>query len=301
MKKSFPLMLSIIAVMLLITTGCSKIDEVNDGCPSCDGVVRLTPPPYKNEAVVVNIIKENDYAIRQLRMMGNGSYMIACETADIRTRKDYSGPETVSFSYEFGEYSYDHGVFVFDNGMTVSFESTGGTGYDITITWKNGTVINTTGVIDPTLKVDEGVMTDNLCSRAWTIQNIRAIGTFNGVRVAKDFFPPIDLAKIKDWYLDNGGRLEDDFQTNTVLLGIYFDEYGMFAINYENRKADIGQWRWLNMDEGKLAISWNDDITAISLFAASTSVAFFKDPETCQLTLKGNISGTDMEFVFTLQ
>ncbi len=54
------------------------------------------------------------------------------------------------------------------------------------------------------------------------------------------------------------------------------------------------------MNAGKLVYSWNKPATAISLFTGDASVSFSKSPDTCKLTLKGNVNGADLEFVFTM-
>ncbi len=55
-----------------------------------------------------------------------------------------------------------------------------------------------------------------------------------------------------------------------------------------------------DMNAGKLVYSWNKPATAISLFTGDASVSFSKSPDTCKLTLKGNVNGADLEFVFTM-
>ncbi len=201
--------------------------------------------------------------------------------------------------YEFGKYTYSSGQYKFDNGMTISYESSG-QNCDVSITWKNGTTIKTTGTLDPGLPVTAGLQTDNLCSRAWTIEKVIAKGTFEGVTLGKEFKGPIDLAKVKAWYEENYGTLKDQFDANTIIEGIYFDSKGLFAINYQNRNDDIGVWRWQQMNTGKLVYTWNDKMRAISLFTGNASVTFEKNPDTLKLTLSGNVNGTDLEFLFIL-
>ena len=299
MKKIF-LMMALAATALFTTTACGDDDDDNNnGGGSSNSTVVLTPPPFKTEARVVNL-QPNDEGIRQLRMMESGVYMIAIEDAANGTRATRS-VDLVGCSFEFGKYTYSNGVFTFSNGMTISFAGQSGNNVEVTIKWKNGTTIKTTGTIDTSGAVVPGEMTDNLCSRAWTVENVRAIGKVEGIKVAKDFKGPIDLAKVKEWYESNFGKLKDEFEANTIIEGIYFDGHGLFTINYQNRHDDVGVWRWTDMNGGKLIYTWNNNLSAISLFSGEASVAFQKSPDTCKLTLKGNVSNYDVEFLFTLK
>lgn len=292
-------MMALAATALFTTTACGDDDDDNNksGGDSNNGAVTLTAPPFKSEARVVNL-EDNSEGIRQLRMMESGTYMIAIENDAARATRSVNLEDCY---FEFGKYTYSNGIYTFSNGMTISFAEQSGNNYEVTITWKNGTTIKTVGTIDNSGAVTPGVMTDNLCSRAWTVENVRAIGTVEGIKVAKDFPGPIDLAKVKEWYESNFGSLKDDFDANTIIEGIYFDGHGLFTINYQNRHDDIGVWRWTDMSAGALTYSWNDAATAISLFTGGASVAFQKSPDTCKLTLKGNISNYDVEFQFTLK
>ena len=300
MKKIF-LMMALAATALFATTACGDDDDdnSNSGGGSSSDVVVLTPPPFKNEARVVNL-QSNDEGIRQLRMMESGVYMIAVEDAADGVRATRS-IDLTGCSFEFGKFTVSNGTFTVSNGMTISFAEQSGNNVEVTIKWKNGTTIKTLGTIDTSGAVVPGVMTDNLCSRAWTVENVRAIGKVEGIKVAKDFKGPIDLAKVKEWYESNFGKLKDEFEANTIIEGIYFDSHGLFSINYKNRRDDVGVWRWTDMNVGKLVYTWNDKLNAISLFSGDASVEFSKSPDTCKLTLKGNFSEYDLEFLFTLK
>ena len=300
MKKIF-LMMALAATALFTTTACGNDDDDNNngGGGSSSDVVVLTPPPFKTDARVVNL-QPNDEGIRQLRMMESGVYMIAIEDAENGARATRS-VDFVGCSFEFGNYTVSNGVFTFSNGMTITFAEQSGNNYEVTIKWKNGTTIKTTGTIDTSNAVTPGVMTDNLCSHAWTVEKVRAIGKVEGIKVAKDFNGPIDLAKVKEWYEEKFGKLKDEFDANTIIEGIYFDTHGLFTINYKNRKDDVGVWRWTDMNAGKLVYTWSDKLNAISLFSGDASVEFTKNPDTCKLTLKGNFSDYDIEFLFTLK
>ena len=299
------MMMAFVATALFMVTACDKSDDDGDGGNSNNNtntLVTLTAPPYKDVAVVL-YLQSNAEAITQLRIMESGAYMIA--RAYMLTREaglDYSTRAGGNELYEFGKFTYSDGKFVFDNGMTISLEPSG-SGYEITITWKNGTSIKTIGTIDTSGSVTAGVITDNLCSRAWTIEKVQARAKAPGstVQLGKDFYGPIDLAKVKAWYEENFGTLKDQFDANTIIQGIFFDSKGLFAINYQNRKDDVGVWRWSDMDGGKLIYNWNDKLQAISLFTGNASVAFEKNPDRCQLTLSGNVNGIDFDFVFFLK
>lgn len=298
MKKLF-MMMALVATALFTTTACGDDDDDNGGGNEVNETVTFTPP-YKNEAKVLNITQDNAEGIKRLHIMESGAYMIARETGANGVRATRS-VDLTDFEYEFGTYTVANGIFTFSNGMKIAFESTGGKNYDITITWKNGTTIKTTGTLDTSSAVKTGVMTDNLCSRPWKILTLRAVGNYNGMKPVKEFTGPINLYDIKKWYEDNFGKLKDEFDAGTVIEGIYFDEQGLFSINYKNRNADVGVWRWTDMNSGKLAYSWNNAATAISLFTGDASVAFTKNPDNCKLTLKGNVNNVDLEFVFKLQ
>lgn len=293
MKKL--LMMALVATALFAVTACEKSDDGDNGGGGDDNtLVTLTAPPYKDVATVLNL-QNNAEGIKQLRFMESGAYMIARQDAAAdRTR---AGGDLF---YEFGKFTYSNGAFVFDNGMTIAYAKSG-SNYDVTITWKNGTTISTVGTIDTSSAVTGGVITDNLCSRPWTIEKLQARGKVEGTTLGKEFYGPIDLAKIKAWYEENFGTLKDQFDANTIIQGIYFDSKGLFAINYQNRKDDVGVWRWSSMNDGKLTYSWNDKVQAISLFTGSASVTFAKNPESCKLNLAGTVDGIDLEFVFFLK
>ncbi|MBO4451190.1 MAG: hypothetical protein J5770_02110 [Bacteroidaceae bacterium] len=296
MIKKF-IYLAMVALAVTAFVACGDDDDDNNNNQN-NGVVQLTTPPYKNEAKVVNIT-DNEAGIKQLRIMGNGSYMIASIVEPIAARETRA--DLVDFTYDFGTFTYENGVFKFSNGMTVAFQPTGSNTFDITITWKGGTTIKTTGTIDTSKSVTPGVMTDNLCSHAWKVETLYAACKFNGKKVYKEFAGPTDLFDVKKWFEDNVGTLKDQFEAGTVIEGIYFDANGLFAINYLNRHDDVGIWRWSDMNVGNLVYSWNNAATAISLFTGDASVSFSKNPDTCLLTLKGNVDNTDLEFIFTLK
>jgi len=284
-------MMALAATVLFTATACGGDDDKDIPGGDKGTNVELTGPAYKDAACILNITGNNADGIRQLRMMESGTYMITRNGAATR-----AGGDPV---YDFGNYSYSSGQYKFDNGMIISYESSG-KDCEVTITWKNGTTIKTTGTLDPGLPVTAGVATDNLCSRAWTIERVIAKGTVDKVTLGKEFQGPIDLAKVKAWYEENYGKLKDQFNANTIIEGIHFDSKGLFAINYKNRDDDIGVWRWQQIDQGKLVYTWNDKMRAISLFTGNASVTFEKNPETLKLTLSGNVNGTDLEFLFIL-
>jgi len=291
MKKKL-LMMAMALVSLTIICACGDDGDDNGGGSDSKGVVTLTPPPYVDVATILNIKEANAENISQLRMMESGAYMIT-RSGSSSTRA--GSPNT----YEFGKFSYSGGKYIFDNGMTIT-ATPSGQNYDVSIEWKNGTTIKTTGYLDTSSSVQAGVMTNNLCSRRWVIERVIASGTFEGTTLGKEFKGPVDLAKVKAWYEENFGTLKDKFDANTIIEGIYFDSKGLFAINYQNRNSDVGVWRWQNMTSGKLIYSWNDKMTAISFFTGDASVSFETNPETCKLILAGNVNGTDLEFKFFL-
>ena len=291
MKKIY-WMMALMATALFTATACGGDDDDTPGGGNGTDVA-LTAPPYKDVAAVLNIQQDNAAGIRQLRMMESGAYMITYEGANA-TR---AGGD---LTYEFGKYSYSGGVFSFDNGMTISYTPSG-QGYVVTIQWKNGTTIETTGVMDTSASVTSGLMTDNLCSRPWTVEKLRIMGEASGVKLGKEFSAPIDLHQVKVWYESNFGTLKDQFDDNTIVLGIYFDSKGLFSINYQNRDDDVGVWRWVNMNDGNLVYTWNDKLKAISLFSGDASVSFQKSPEKCKLMLKGIVNGNPLEFEFTMK
>ena len=295
MKKIY-MMMALAATTLFTFTACGGDDDDTPGGGKGTDV-ELNAPTYKNEAAIMNILENNADGIKQFRMMESGAYMITREGANL-TRSTRAGDDNLS--YEFGKYTYSGGKYTFDNGMTLSYEPAG-KNYDVSITWKNGTTIKTTGALEPGSTVSAGVQTDNLCSRPWTIEKVMATAVVGTTKLGKEFKVPINLADVKAWYEENFGKLKDQFDANTIILGIYFDSKGLFAINYQNRKADVGVWRWRQIDAGNLIYTWNDKAHAISLFTGDASVSFEKAPERCKLILKGNVDGTDMEFVFTLR
>ena len=290
------MMMALAATTLFTATACGGDDDGDTPGGDKGTSVVLTAPAYKDQATVMNITGGNADGITQLRMMDSGAYMITREGGS-QTRATRAGDAT---SYEFGKYSYSGGTFTFDNGMTMSYEPSG-TGYDVTLTWKNGTTVKTTGTIDTSSAVTPGTQTDNLCSRPWTIEKVMVTAIVEGTKLGKEFSVPVNLANVKAWYEENFGTLKDQFEANTIIQGIYFDSKGLFAINYQNRRADVGIWRWRQMDAGTLSYTWNDRANAISLFTGEASVSFEKSPEKCKLILKGTVDRTDLEFVFTLR
>ena len=294
--KKYIVMTTIAAVSLFAAMACGDDDKEDTPGGDSGTEVTLKAPPYKDVAAVLNITKSNAYGIKQLRMMESGAYMITYESGSGARVTRAGGDPT----YEFGQYTYSNSVFSFDNGMTISYTPSG-QGCTVTIKWKNGTTIETTGTIDTSDAVTGGVMTDNLCSRPWTVEKLQVMAPVNEVKVGKVFTAPIDLHEIKVWYEDNYGKLKDQFNDNTIILGIYFDSKGLFSINYQNRDSDVGLWRWYEINKGDFVYSWNDKQKAISLFSGSASVSFQKSPEKCILTLKGLVNGTPLEFEFTMR
>lgn len=290
--------MAIAATALFTVTSCDKNDDDDDSKKVDNTNVELTAPPYQDVATVLNITQANAQGIKQLRMMESGAYMITRETGAQAAR--LTRGESGDLLYELGKYTYKSGKYLFDNGMTISFEPSG-QAYEITITWESGTTIKTTGTIDKSTGVSDGVMTRNLCSRPWTIERLYASGKFDGVKLGKEIKIPVNLTEVKAWFEENGGKLKDQFNANTIIQGIYFDSQGLFTINYQNRDADVGVWRWSDMNNGKLVYNWNDKLKAISLFTGNASVSFEKSPERCKLVLNGNVDGYDIDFTFTLK
>jgi hypothetical protein len=298
MKKIWMIM-AIVATALFVITACDKKDDDDSGGGKEEsGVVTLTAPPYKDVARILNITQDNAEGIKQLRMMESGAYMITRADGTQSARATRAG--LGDLLYEFGKFTYSDGKYVFDNGMTISFEQSG-QNVEVTITWKNGTSIKTTGTIDSSGAVTAGVFTDNLCSRPWKIDRVIVSAVFQGKTLGREFKGPVDLAEVKAWYEDSFGKLKDQFDANTIIEGIYFDSKGLFAINYQNRKDDVAVWRWTNMDKGDLVYNWNDKLNAISLFTGNASVEFTKTPESCKLILKGNVNSIDFEFTFYMK
>ncbi len=293
--KKILMMMALVATALFVVTACDKKDDGDNGGNEDSGIVTLTAPPYKNEARVLNITQDNSDGIKQLRLMESGGYMITRQASSVRTRGG-SGDE----DYEFGKFTYSGGKYVLDNGMTISVEQSG-QNVEVTITWKNGTSIKTTGSIDSGDVVTAGIFTDNLCSRPWKVERVIVSAEFEGKKVGKEFKGPIDLAEVKAWYENNFGTLKDQFAANTIVEGIYFDSKGLFAINYQNRNDDVGVWRWTNLNNGDLVYNWYDKQKAISLFTGNAAVEFTKSPESCKLILKGTVNRIAFEFAFYMK
>lgn len=296
--KKILMMMALVATALFVVTACDKKDDDDNGGNGGNedsGIVTLTAPPYKNEARVLNITQNNSDGIKQLRLMESGGYMITRQASSVRTRGG-SGDE----DYEFGKFTYSGGKYVLDNGMTISVEQSG-QNVEVTITWKNGTSIKTTGTVDSSGAVTAGIFTDNLCSRPWKVERVIVSAEFEGKKLGKEFKGPIDLAEVKAWYENNFGTLKDQFAANTIVEGIYFDSKGLFAINYQNRNDDVGVWRWTNLNNGDLVYNWYDKQKAISLFTGNAAVEFTKSPESCKLILKGTVNGIAFEFAFYMK
>ena len=296
--KKILMMMALVATALFVVTACDKKDDDDNGGNGGNedsGIVTLTAPPYKNEARVLNITQDNSDGIKQLRLMESGGYMITRQASSVRTRGG-SGDE----DYEFGKFTYSGGKYVLDNGMTISVEQSG-QNVEVTITWKNGTSIKTTGTVDSSGAVTAGIFTDNLCSRPWKVERVIVSAVIAGKTLGREFKGPIDLAEVKTWYENNFGTLKDQFAANTIVEGIYFDSKGLFAINYQNRNDDVGVWRWTNLNNGDLGYNWYDKQKAISLFTGNAAVEFTKSPESCKLILKGTVNSIDFEFAFYMK
>lgn len=296
MKKLF--LMALAAITLVAFSSCSKSDDDNGGGGGGGSSSTLPAAPYKGEGKTLKLTT-NISGINQIRLMESGAFMIACK-GGYASKKIFSRAETRGdddIYYEFGKYSGSNGSVTFDNGMVISYE-TSGSDVNVTVTWANGTTITTSGSINTSATVTAGAMTDDLCSRAWKIDRMMATGIAGGVKLGKEFYAPIVLQDVKAWYEKDFGTLKDDFSDNPIIEGIYFDNQGLFAINYQNRNADVGDWRWQSMDDGKLAYSWLDKARAISVFTGAASVAF--DSKQLKLTLSGRVDSTDLEFVFFL-
>jgi len=292
--KKLLMMMALAATTLFAVTACGDDDEDKGNSSTTETTPTLTPPPYKDRAMVLNITEANEKNIVQLRMMDSGAYMI--KTEEPAATRAING-----YLYSFGKYTYADAVFKFDNGMTIRTEPKSGMDYDVTITWKEGTSIKTVGRLDTSTEVAKGVMTDNLCSRVWTIEGLRAIGKFKDISLAKDFTMPIDIKTVMEWYEQNGGTIKDKFDDNLIPESIQFDSHGLFTIVYKNHKPDVGIYRWIDINKGSLTYSWNDKMMGISLFAGEATVSFQKSPEKCKLAIKGNVNDIDLQFVFTLK
>lgn len=182
------MMMALVATALFVVTACDKKDDDDNGGNGGNedsGIVTLTAPPYKNEARVLNITQNNSDGIKQLRLMESGGYMITRQASSVRTRGG-SGDE----DYEFGKFTYSGGKYVLDNGMTISVEQSG-QNVEVTITWKNGTSIKTTGSIDSGDVVTAGIFTDNLCSRPWKVERVIVSAEFEGKKLGKEFKGPL--------------------------------------------------------------------------------------------------------------
>jgi len=295
--KKFMMMVALVATALFTVTACgSDSDDNNSSSGNNSGTtVTLTAPPYKNVATALTLAN-NSENIRDLRLMESGAYMLSRETASSRTTRAGGGK-----TFEFGKFTFNGVAFTLDNGMKITITAGTGTQYNVKMEWQNGTTIETTAIADLSAAVTAGTQTDNLCSRAWSIESLRIKGTVKGVNVAKDFTGPINLASVKKWYEDSYGTLKDQFDDNCIITGILFDSKGLFAITYENRNSDTGVWRWTNMNNGELNYSWFEPTTAISLFTGAAAVEFTTSPEKCKLTLKGKVNGNDLEFIFTMK
>jgi hypothetical protein len=294
--KKIMMMMALVATALFTVTACGDDSDDNSGGNGSNGVVTLTAPPFKDVAKAFDV-SDNELNIRQLRMMESGAYMIGYGAAASRTTRSV---ELVS--YEFGKYTYNDGVFTFSNGMVIT-ATPDGNEYKIVIQWKGGTTVETKGALDTSKAPARGVMTDNLCSKAWTVESMKAVGVFSGLRVGKEFNnAPIKLSDVKEWFENNGGKLNDEFDDSAIIEGILFDGSGLFTINYTNRLDDVGYWRWNDMNQGTLRYSWNKDVSAISIFTGEASVKFEKGAyEKCILTLMGKVNGYDLEFIFTMK
>ena len=127
------MMMAVVATALFVVTACDKKDdEDNGGTENNNTIVELTAPPYKDVAKVFNLTESNGTAIKQLRMMESGAYMITLTSANLAGVRATRAGEGDLF-YEFGKFTYSDGKYVFDNGMTISYTQNGDN-YDITIT-----------------------------------------------------------------------------------------------------------------------------------------------------------------------
>ena len=75
-KKFIYLAMVALAATTFVACGDDDDDNPSDG-PKPNTEVKLVTPPFKNEAKVVNINQDNANGIKQVRIMGNGSYMLA--------------------------------------------------------------------------------------------------------------------------------------------------------------------------------------------------------------------------------
>ena len=303
MKKIFQMM-AFAAIALFTVTACGDDDDNNSGSSSGTGANApvLAQAPYKDQAVAIDITSakttDSRYSrLKKLYMTESGGYMMAFEEAANSRTITRANP---ILEYLFGKYTYANGVYTFDNGLKVSL-TVNGNSYTIKITQSNGSVIELTGTKASLITIPTGTMTDNLCSRLWSITNLRMrIIDKDGARGARDFKGPVDLAEVKEWAESNNKHIKDDIKANTIVKGIIFASFGLFAINYENRTPDVGTWNWSDMNAGILRYSWSDPSMGLSVLNGNATVSFSNNPATCKLTLKGKIENDEIELVFTL-
>jgi hypothetical protein len=303
MKKFF-MMMAMAAIALFTVTACGDDDDDKGGNESSEAVPVLTKAPYAEQAVALNINsfktpKSSKYAaLKRLNFLESGTYMLELDVESTSARVTRAGGSSL---YEFGKFTYSGGTYKLDNGLEITLTKSGSS-YEIVIKLKDGTTIECTGSIIPASGVTAGIMTDNLCSRPWTIETVRVrIIDKDGAVFSRDFSAPFDLDAVKKWAESNGKGINDKIETNTVVTGINFGSDGFFAITYTNRSSDVGSWRWRNIADGILGYNWDDTSMGLSVLTGEATVAFTKSPERCKLTLKGKIDNNEMEFVFTLK
>ena len=303
MKKIFQMM-AFAAIALFTVTACGDDDDNSSSSSSGTGADApvLAPAPYKDQAVDIDITSANttdsQYSrLKKLTLTESGAYMMGFE--EVAKSRNFTRANS-TLEYLFGKYTYSNGVYSFDNGLKISFTANGNS-YVIKATLPNGVVIELTGTKATSNSIPTGTMTSNLCSRAWTISALRVrIIDKGGAVGALNIEGSVDLAKVKSWAESNNKHISDDIKTNTIVKGIIFSSFGLFAINYENRKSDVGTWNWSDMNAGVLGYRWNDPSAGLSVLTGNATVTFSNNPATCKLTLKGKIDNDEMEFVFTL-
>jgi hypothetical protein len=234
MKKIFQMM-AFAAIALFTVTACGDDDDNSSSSSSGTGADApvLTPAPYKDQAVDIDITSANttdsQYSrLKKLTLTESGAYMMGFEEA--AKSRNFTRANS-ALEYLFGKYTYSNGVYSFDNGLKISFTANGNN-YIIKATLPNGVVIELTGTKATSNSIPTGTMTSNLCSRAWTISALRVrIIDKGGAVGALNIEGSVDLAKVKSWAESNNKHISDDIKTNTIVKGIIFSSSGLFAIN----------------------------------------------------------------------
>ncbi|MBQ9356774.1 MAG: hypothetical protein IJT98_05750 [Prevotella sp.] len=285
------------ALLLTATFGlvaCGEDDDQNE-LASKLAAITLKSPSHSVDAKLIKFIgtKVGDKIIESIELTESGKYLVTYREENAATRG------LSDLLYLFGTYT----------GSGTSFQLSGFGNISISGDNVNANVTLTVGSVEVTVPVTismaeaESLMATYLC-RTWTVTNTRLrYPTSSGAVLAKDFPGECNLKTLVDFareYVD----IKDSFNPDKIVKGVTFTTIKSFLINYADDTYDVGSWSWdgtpsVELQTASMTYHWNSDDMGASFMNGKAGLEFAGN--TCKLSLKADISGKQIEVVWTMQ